>query len=178
MTATTIKTAAQADGTITYRVSTPPCELPPVLARDLLAAWEHARAAARSAIWSVARVFRFHAADGTVTDLALHDEDACCWAGAVDRSLGMQTGYGLSVCLRLLALVDLLAHASWATALVDLDADGAELHPALLRAASVARLTPDARFDEHRLRASLDKQDSMFFFEKKAAPARREPKNL
>ncbi len=149
-----IEAAATGDGTVTYRIDAGPADLPPVLGRDLLRAWDLAREAARLAIWSVARIFRFHAADGTTTDLALQDEDARCWAGAVDRSLGIQTGYGLSVCLRLLALVDLLAHAGWAAALVDLSGSGAELHPALLRAAAQAPLTADARFDEQRLLAT------------------------
>jgi hypothetical protein len=153
--APSIQIAATRDGTLTYRIDAAPAELPPVLGRDLLAAWEMARDAARRAIWSVGRVFRFQGADGTTTDLALHDEDARCWAGAVDRLLGIQTGYGLSVCLRLLALVDLLARCAWAAALVDLSRGGAELHPALLRAAAAAPLTADARFDEPTLRASL-----------------------
>lgn len=150
-----IEANAAGDGTVTYRIDAMPTDLPPVLGRDLLRAWEQAREAARRAIWSVARIFRFQAPDGTTTDLALQDEDARCWAGAVDRSLGIQTGYGLSVCLRLLALVDLLARAAWATGLVDLQGGGAELHPALIRAAAEAPLTADARFDEPMLRATF-----------------------
>ncbi len=150
-----VSVGATRDGTLTYRIDTAPGDLPPVLVRDLLHAWEHARDAARRAVWSVGRVFRFEAPDGTTTDLALQDEDARCWAGAVDRSLGMQTFYGISVCLRLLALVDLIAQAAWAAAMVDFEADGADLHPALVRAVAEARLTSEARFDEPMLRASL-----------------------
>jgi hypothetical protein len=150
-----IEADATGDGTVTYRIDATPTDLPPVLGRDLLRAWELAREAARRAIWSVARVFRFQSPDGTITDLALQDEDARCWAGAVDRSLGIQTGYGLSVCLRLLALVDLLARAAWTIGLVDLSGGGADLHPALIRAAAEAPLTADARFDEVRLRATF-----------------------
>jgi hypothetical protein len=152
---TKIEAEAKSDGTVTYRIAALPPDLPPVLGRDLLRAWELAREAARRAIWSVGRIFRFQAPDGTTTDLALQDEDARCWAGAVDRSLGIQTGYGLSVCLRLLALVDLLARAAWTTGLVDLSGGGAELHPALIRAAAEAPLTADARFDEAHLRATF-----------------------
>ncbi len=150
-----IEAGATRDGTITYRIDAMPPDLPPVLGRDLLRAWEQAREAARRAVWSVARIFRFRAPDGTTTDLALQDQDARCWAGAVDRCLGIQTGYGLSVCLRLLALVDLLARAAWATGLVDLNGGGAVLHPALIRAAAQAPLTADARFDEAHMRATL-----------------------
>ena len=55
--------------------------------------------------------------------------DARCWAGAVDRTVGLGTSYGLALCLRLLALVDLLARARWAIPLFRLERDGADLHP-------------------------------------------------
>jgi hypothetical protein len=151
----TIQVAAGDDGTLTYLIDHTPAELPPVRARDLLAAWHLAREAAHRAAWSSARAFRFRRADGGWTELALQDRDALCWAGAVDRAVGMETFYGLSVCLRLLALVDLLARATWTAGLVDLDPGGAELHPALLRAAAEARLTEEARLDEPGLRRRL-----------------------
>ena len=150
-----IQIAATPDGTLTYVIDQTPGDLPPVRGRDLLAAWDLARDAAHRAVWSTARAFRFRRPDGGWTDLALRDTDAQCWAGAVDRSVGMQTGYGLSVCLRLLALVDLLACAPWTAGLVKLDRQGADLHPALLRLAAETRLTDEARFDEPRFRASL-----------------------
>lgn len=143
------------DGTFTYALDRPPAALPPVHGRDLAAAWDAARDAARSATWGAARRFRFQQEDGTVTDLSIHDRDARCWAGAVEMTAGLQTTYGLSLCLRLLALVDLLARARWTDGLCTLRRGGAELHPALLRAAAVAELTNDARFDETRLRAGL-----------------------
>ena len=137
-----IQVGAAQDGTVTYLVDHLPGELPAVRGRDLLAAWEVAREAARRSAWSGGRAFRFRRQDGG-------------WTEAVDRTLGMQTGYGLSVCLRLLALVDLLARAPWTAALVQLDRRGAELHPALLRLAAETRLTDDARFDETGFRACL-----------------------
>ena len=63
------------------------------------------------ATWGAVRGFRFRRPDGSYTDLALADRDARCWAGAVDRTAGLTSSYGLSLCLRLLALVDLLARA-------------------------------------------------------------------
>ena len=87
--------------------------------------------------------------------LRLADRDALCWAGAVERVAGMGTSYGLSLCLRLLALVDLLAHARWASGLFSLRRGQAELSAALLGAAATAPLTAEARFDEQRLRATL-----------------------
>ncbi len=67
----------------------------------------------------------------------------------------MRNSYGLSVCLRLLALVDLLARVRWADPLCRLQRDGADLHPVLLRAAATTPLTQDARFDETGFRSRL-----------------------
>jgi hypothetical protein len=150
-----IRVGETPDGMLTYLIDLPPEALPPVRGRDLANAWDAAREAASAAAWGVARLFRFRRADGSFTDLALADRDACCWAGAVDFTVGMQTSYGLSICLRLLALVDLLARARWAVGLLTLGAGGVELHPALLRAAATIPLTAEARFDESGFRASL-----------------------
>ncbi len=143
-----IRVAVADNGTVTYLVNSPPESLPPVRSRDISAAWDAARAAARAAAWGSARLFRFCRADGSQTDLALADADACCWAGAVDQTAGMHTSYGLSLCLRLLALVDLLARERWAAALLTVTRGGAELDPALVRAAALAPLNREARFDE------------------------------
>ncbi len=150
-----VEIGAGADGTLTYLVDLAPEALPPVRGRDLARAWEAARTAARSRAWGAARGFRFRRADGSYTDFALADRDARCWAGAVDTAIGMQTSYGLSLCLRLLALIDLLARARWAAGLFELAPDGAGLHPALVRAAATAPLTAEARFDETGFRARL-----------------------
>jgi hypothetical protein len=105
---------AQAQGgVLTYLIAAAPENLPPVRSADLAAAWEAARDAACGAEWGYPRLFRFQQEDGGTLDVALVDEDACCWARAVDQTTGMQTTYGLSLCLRLLALVDLLARAPW-----------------------------------------------------------------
>jgi len=150
-----IQTAASQDGTLTYLIDHSPADLPTVRGRDLMLAWDLARDAAHRAAWGTARAFRFRRADGSCTDLALHDRDARCWAGAVDRAVGIESFYGLSVCLRLLALVDLLARAPWAARLIDLADGSAALHPALLRLAAETRLTEDARFDESGFRLCL-----------------------
>ena len=143
-----IRVASARDGTLTYLVDLPPEALPPVRGRDLAAAWDAAREAADGAAWGEARLFRFCRPDGTVTDLALADEDARCWAGAVDQTVGMQSSYGMSLCLRLLALVDIMARAPWLASLFQIGRAGARLHPALLSVAATAELTADARFDE------------------------------
>lgn len=150
-----VRVGAGPDGTLTYLVDVPPEALPPVLGRDLEHAWYAARDAAISQSWGAVRGFRFCRPDGSHTDLALADRDARCWAGAIDGAVGIGTGYGLSLCLRLLALVDLLARVDWALPLLRLEPDGAELHPSLLRTAATAPLTAEARFDETRFRTSL-----------------------
>ncbi len=151
----TIQVAAAADGTLTYLVAMPPEALPPVRARDLDSAWHHARAAAGRSDWGETRLFRFRRPDGEVTDLALADPDAACWAAAVDRVAGLGSAYGMSVCLRLLALVDLMARAGWAAAYFSLRRDGADIAPALLAAAATAPLTPAAGFDPDDLRGRM-----------------------
>ena len=150
-----IRVGAAADGSVVYLVDVGPEALPAVRSRDIERAWDAARGAASACAWGVARALRFQREDGSHTDLALADRDAACWAGAVDTTIGLDTRYGLSLCLRLLALVDLLARAPWMTSLYAVRRNGAELHPALLRTAASLPLTQDACFDEHRFRARL-----------------------
>lgn len=145
------------DGSLIYQVSIPPEVLPPVLGRDLERAWYAARNAALEERWGTVRGFRFARPDGTHTDLALADRDACCWVGAVDLAFGIGNAHGLSVCLRLLALVDLLARAPWARPMVQIARDGADLHPALLRTAAIQPLTEHGRFDETGFRIRLSR---------------------
>lgn len=153
----TIQIGGGPGGSITYLVDLPPEALPSVYKRDLELAWYAARDAAIADRWGSVRAFRFKRPDGSHTDLALADRDASCWVGAVDRTVGLATTRGLSLCLRLLALVDLLAHAAWARPLFRLARDGAEFHPALLRAAASQPLTQDARFDETGFRLRLSR---------------------
>ena len=143
------------DGSLTYLVDLPPEALPPVTRGDLERAWYAARRAALAEQWGTVRVFRFMRPNGTHSDLVLADRDASCWAGALDAIFGIGTHRGLSLCLRLLALIDLLAHSPWAIPLLRLARDGAEPDPALLQAAATEPLTPDARFDQTGFRARL-----------------------
>jgi hypothetical protein len=164
-------------GSVTYLVDLPPEALPTVGKRDLELAWYAARDAAIADHWGAVRAFRFNRPDGSHTDLALADRDASCWVGAVDRSVGLATTRGLSLCLRLLALIDLLARASWARPLFRLARDGAEFHPALLRAAASQPLTQDARFDEAGFRLRLARFAAGFQLEAPTAGESR-PGNL
>jgi hypothetical protein len=165
-----VRIGAGPDGSLTYFVKLPPEELPPVHRRDLERAWYAARDAALASRWGVARFFRFQRPDGSFGDLALADRDACCWAGAVDGTVGLRNSYGLSVCLRLLALVDLLTRARWVDPLCPLRRDGADLHPSLLHAAASAPLTAEARFDEPGFRSRLARFAFGFALEGQAAP--------
>ncbi len=150
-----IRVGASPDGALTYLVDLPPESLPPVSRRDLERAWYAARRAALAEQWGAVRVFRFLREDGAHSDLVLADRDASCWAGALDAIYGIGTRQGLSLCLRLLALIDLLARSPWAVPLLRLARDGAEPDPALLHAAATEPLTGEARFDPIGFRARL-----------------------
>ncbi len=91
-------------------------------------------------------------------ELLLQDRDAAAWAAAVDRSAGLSTPYGISVCLRLLALVALMAEAGWARAWFVLRRDGAKIRPELWHAAALVTLNDSGGFDETDLRALLPEQ--------------------
>ena len=150
-----VRVARTEAGALTYLLDGPPEALPAVRGHDLDRAWHAARGAAIGQRWDSARGIRFHRPDGGTTDLALADPDACCWAGAVDRLAGLGTWYGMALCLRLLALVDLLGRAPWTAALCRLARDGAEIDPRLLRVAASLPLTAEARLDEALVRARL-----------------------
>ncbi len=166
----TVHIGSGPDGSLTYLVALAPEDLPSVHSRDIERAWEAARDAALAQRWGVARFFRFQRPDGSFGDLALADSDACCWASAVEGTVGLRNSYGLSVCIRLLALVDLLARARWADSLRPLRADGAELHPSLLRAAASTALTAEARFDESAFRSRLSRFAFGYSLEGQVAP--------
>lgn len=150
-----IRIAQGPDGSLAYAISLPPEAMPPVRPRDLAAAWSAAREAADAGAWGPARFLRFARADGSTTDLALADADAACWAEAVDLVAGLASLSGMALCLRLLALVEVMGRARWMAGLFAIGAEGAELHPALLRAAAEMPLDAGARFDEAALRRLL-----------------------
>jgi hypothetical protein len=140
---------------LVYRVTLPPEAMPPVTIRDLEQAWDEARAAALSSSGAAHRQFSFRGADGRIATFDLDDRDARLWAGAVDRVSGLATLGGISLCLRLLALIDLMANSPWAFGFMTPKRDGARVDRALLKAAARADLTEEARFDEASLRRIL-----------------------
>lgn len=157
MPADAIRVASAPDGALTYVIAVPPERLPSVPPGALVAAWDAARSAASARLWGPPRELVFRRADGGATRIEIADRDARCWAEAVDRAAGMETLSGLAVCLRLLALVEVMGRAAWLSGLFDVTPTGVELHPALLRAAAAMPLDPGARFDAEALRRLLSR---------------------
>jgi hypothetical protein len=142
-------------GALVYAVSIPPEALPGVRAEALLAAWGVARDAAAAGRWGPPRSFLFRRDEAEPSILTLADRDACCWAAAVDRFADLSTPRGLALCLRLLALIDVMARAPWLAGKFDLNHEGVDLHPSLLRAAAIQPLDGGGRFDAEALRGLL-----------------------
>ena len=136
-----VQVATAADGSRLHLVDIAPEALPPVGKRDLLRAWAAAHEAARAECRGEQRRFGFRNPDGSLTLLALADADAGCWAQAVDRTIGLGSLHGLSVCVRLLALIELLTRDRSLIGLLSIKAGDVDLHPALLRAAASGPLT-------------------------------------
>lgn len=142
--------APAAEGGFLHLVPCAPQALPPVSSAALLEAWEAARHAAAAGQWGAPRRLLFQTESGSLS-LAIADRDACCWSAAMDRSADLSTLRGLAICLRLLALIEVLGRSRALGALFSLTSDGAALHPALLRAAATQPLDSGARFDERAL---------------------------
>jgi hypothetical protein len=157
-----VRVRRTSDGTLTYAVAVPPQRLPAVAPDRLLAAWQAARRGAALLHWGPPRRMVFAAATNAPglpgpTEIAIADADAGCWAEAVDGEVGLDTLPGLALCLRLLALIDVLTRAPWLAGLFDVTPEGIELHPALLRAAATMPLDGAARLDEAGLRRLLSR---------------------
>ncbi|WP_270938515.1 hypothetical protein, partial [Falsiroseomonas oryzae] len=114
-------------------------------------------AGASAGRWGPPRTLMFRREGAEPVVLAIADRDARCWAEAVDRGADLATLPGLALCLRLLALIEVIARAPWLAGLFDLTAQGIELHPALLRAAASMPLDRGARFDAVALRRLLSR---------------------
>ena len=150
-----IDVAMDRSGALIYRVDVSPEALPAVRSSDLGEGWDAARQAAAAAMWGEPRLFRFLPGEADAVDLALTDDDAACWAEAIDCLWGLQTTYGLSICLRLLGLVALLAASPSLRLLCPLSRGGAAVDPALMRAAASVPLSVRGHLDEDRVRAHL-----------------------
>ncbi len=151
-----IRTESGPAGEILHLVPHPAAALPAVTKRDLEQAWDAARDAALApAARPAAHFFRFTQGTAPPLDLVLADKDAATWAGAVDRVANLSTAHGISVCLRLMALVELMGRAAWTRAWFTLNRGGLEFHQALLQAAALSPLTDTGGFAETALRALL-----------------------
>jgi hypothetical protein len=146
-----IRTVILPSGALRHEVAVLPAALPAVAPAALEAAWEVARAAADAGLWGPARLLVFP----DEASIALTDPDAACWAEAMARHVGLDSLPGLSLCLRLLALVEVLGRAVWLRGMFSLGPDGAEFHPALLAAAAAAPLAATGGFDDGALRGML-----------------------
>lgn len=155
-----IRTEAGPRGEILHLVPYLPAALPPVTKRDLEQAWEAARAAALAPPKPGARTakthgFRFLQDAAPPLDLVITDTDAASWAAAIDDTANLSTAHGISICLRLLALFQLMATQVWVRKWFSLKPAGLEFHPALLQAAALSPLTPTGGFAETTLQALL-----------------------
>jgi hypothetical protein len=146
-----VKRESRPGGAILHILPAAASALPAVTRQDLERAW----AAAGAPLPAGSFVFRFEAAGAAPVELALHDADAASWAAVVAQTVGLGTGYGVSLCLRLLGLVALLAHASWARPWFAVSRQGTEIDAALFQAVAMAPLTEAGGFDEPALRALL-----------------------
>jgi hypothetical protein len=150
-----IRVARTGAGALTYAIPLPPERLPAVRPADLLAAWSLARRAAALHVWGPPRLLRFDRDGGDATEIAIADADAGCWAEAIDGGYGLGTLPGLALCLRLLALVEIMARVPALAPLFHVTPQGIDLHPALLDAAATMPLDAGARFDEAAIRRLL-----------------------
>lgn len=152
-----ITLAAADDGSLSYAIPLSPADLPAVTPTALLGAWDAARAHAQSGQWGPVRRLLFRGPQGAAIVFAIADRDARCWAEAVDRRTDLATLPGLALCLRLLALVEVMGRSEWMAGLFSVTAEGVELHPSLLRAAAAMPLDAGARFDAEALRGLLSR---------------------
>jgi len=152
-----IRVARAPNGVLTYAIPLPPERLPAVPPRKLLAAWALARQAAAQERWGAPRTLLFRRPDGSPSEIAIADPDAGAWAEAIDDAIGLGTLTGLSLCLRLLALVEAMGRLPWLAALFEVTPEGVDLHPALLSVAAAMPLDAGARFDEAGLRRLLSR---------------------
>lgn len=156
MKAARLRTEYTADGKILHLLPHPPEALPAVTKRDLEQAWEVASATALAPGPPPAtHGFRFTHPGDTPLDLVITDRDAASWAGGIDAIADLSTAHGVSVCLRLMALIELMSRADWTRPWFTLTRAGLDFHPALLTAAALAPLTPTGGFAETALRALL-----------------------
>ncbi len=173
-----IRVARAPDGALRYTLSLAPAALPPVTPKALQAAWDTARDSIRAAErrrlpgpyhngpdpiwpdvnqprWGTPRLLQFLPVEGEPTEIAIADRDASAWAEAIDSAFGLDSLLGMTLCLRMLALVEALTRLPWLAPLVSLGSGSLRLHPSLLEAAAALPLDAGARFDDDGLKRHL-----------------------
>jgi hypothetical protein len=146
-----VRTTALPSGAFRHELAVSPAALPAVPPAALEVAWECAREAAEAGLWGPARLIAFQGGE----EIALTDPDAAAWAEAMERHAGFDTLAGLALCLRLLALVEVMGRAAWLRGHFAIGAHGVEFHPVLLAAAARAPLDATGRFEESAMRAMM-----------------------
>ncbi|WP_404379003.1 hypothetical protein [Caenispirillum salinarum] len=138
------------EGRVLIDSPVPPDDLPAVMPGDLVRAWDAATIAAELGLEVDPRATRgitFRGPGGEVT-LLFEDVDAQVWIAGLERTTGLDSPHGISVCFRLLGLIELMATAAWMRGLFDIGGpEGPDIHPALFRVAATMPLGRDARFD-------------------------------
>ena len=133
------------DGFLRYTIDHSAVELACVTVRDLQSAYSLLGLSPLHL--NVPRCFHFENDDGTTTQLALLDRDACSWAAALDERYGLRSTYTVAILCRLLALMDLLKTARWASDLVDRQRGSLKIARSLFAVAASIPLSASASFD-------------------------------
>ncbi len=140
---TAIRRVTGPDGAALHLVPLAPERLPKVTKRDLERAWLAAHQQAQRPCPSPPRAFHF-ASGATLT---VTDADARLWASAIDASADLATAYGVSLCLRLLGLIALIAREAWCAPHLQFRGADCPVDASLLKAASLATLTAHGALD-------------------------------
>ena len=148
---TAIRRVTGPDGAAVHLVPLAPERLPTVTQRDLERAWLAAHHQAQRPHPSPARAFRF----ATGATLTVTDPDAQRWVSAIEASADLATAYGISLCLRLLSLITLIAHSDWCAPHLQFRGEGCPVDARLLKAASLATLTPHGALNPAAVRTLL-----------------------
>ena len=148
-----------ASGRITILVTCPIQDLPAVRPAELKQAWDTASVAVRQGLRLTDNDpygLAFKDRSGQSVDLIFHDSDAHLWAVAIHRAFDLSTIKGLSLCLRMLALYQLMAGQSWARCCFKVDKNRPiTIENRLLREAALTNLTETGGFDQAALKRQI-----------------------
>ena len=93
---------------------------------------------------------------GVAVSLKFYDLDAHCWAAAIHCTFGLLIVNGLAICLRILALYQLMTVAPWVRPRFSYDPKlGLTINKSQFTAAANALLTEDGCFDQEALHQEI-----------------------